>query len=274
MPPAKITAASDLSLDELVDVFNRGYQGYLVPIQLNTEQLGGMIEQNSIDTSLSRIALIDNQAVGIGFLAKRSRRGWIGGLGVDPAHRRNRIGRLLMDSMLDTAWEENIETVQLEVIKGNDSAYQLYEDLGFETRRRLLILACDNPALVEPQIEVKVVPAGDALMYYHDFHQVTNPWQREFDSLQVIAPRLTGWLAMRDDTPVAYVVGVAGGALNLMDLAGEGDALAGLISHIHREHPNVPARVVNLGEDDPTLPVLTKLGYQERMSQFEMFTRF
>jgi ribosomal protein S18 acetylase RimI-like enzyme len=277
MPPAKILAASDFDLDQLADVFNRGYQGYLVPLKLNTEQIGEMIGQNGIDVGLSKVALVDNYPIGIGFLAKRSRRGWIGGMGVDPAYRRQHIGRLIMDSVLDTAWEEGIETVQLEVINSNHGAQQLYEDLNFRTRRKLLILACDKPSLIETTTEIETIPAGDALMYYHDFHQIPNPWQREFESLHYMAPRLTGWLALRDDTPVAYVVGSTSGVLNLMDFANapsESDALAGLISYIHRQYPGIPARVVNLVENDPAYPVLVNLGYQQRMSQSEMHLQF
>jgi len=63
--------------------------------------------------------------------------GEIMNLGVAPAHRRQGIGRALVERMLQELAGRGVRTVYLEVRASNASARQLYESLGFgEVARR------------------------------------------------------------------------------------------------------------------------------------------
>ncbi len=278
MPVARI-AASELPFDDLVDGLNRGYAGYNVPIQFDTERLLAHIAQNAIDLALSRVALLEDtqQIVAVGLLARRSLRAWIGGMGVDAAHRRNGLARSLLLDLLQAASEQRCQTVQLEVLEDNTPAHTLYDNLGFVTRRKLHILARDadrTPPATAAVGTISSVPAGDALMFYHDFHTVQNPWQREFESLQESPPGLSGWVLLADAQPLAYAVArVGAGLLSLVDVAsapGQTDALTALLAEIHRQHPDLRGQIVNVSADDPALLALQTVGYSVRFSQLEM----
>ncbi len=268
------TPASDVTIEELVAAFNTGYAGYTVPVQLENDLMLRHIAQNNINLAASRLAHMDGEIVGVGLLARREQRGWIGGMGIHSAHRGQGIGRQLMNALLDSARSMALAQVQLEVIEGNDAAFNLYKSLGFEVTRRLLILQCVRLHDVDAAVPVRSIPAEEALHYYEEFHSVPNPWQRERESLQVLAAGMTGWLAGEDDHPVAYAIGHSSGrVVNLADVGfriGEESTLRGLIAYVHRQQPGASAQLANLGEDDPSWPVLSTLGYEPSMSQFEM----
>src|SRR5205823_1028367 len=95
----RLVAADSLSIDELAELFNAGYEGYIVPFRVDAAQLENMTAAWHIDLSRSRVA----PGEGVALLGIRGERGWIGGLGVVPAARRHGIGRALMKAVLAEA---------------------------------------------------------------------------------------------------------------------------------------------------------------------------
>jgi ribosomal protein S18 acetylase RimI-like enzyme len=281
--PVSVAPISLDEFDTLLQAFNRGYEGYVVPLHLDADQLRGHIEGGSIDLSASRMAYNDGEAVGVALLGIREKRAWVGGVGVSPAWRGQGIGRLLMNAVIDAARERSLDVVQLEAIQSNTSAHNLYLSLGFEDIRRLLILEYKldssrglspiNPVSQTNVDNIQTVSPADALTHVN-FHTVSNPWQRERDSLRRLEPRMTGWLAQRDGQTVAFAVGIASEkAIQFMDLgfvSGEDAALRALVAHVHNQYPEANGRLVNLGEDDPAWPVLADVGYVETLAQYEM----
>jgi ribosomal protein S18 acetylase RimI-like enzyme len=270
-----IAPAADDTFDTLVLAFNEGYEGYIVPVHLDEAQLRGHFDHHNIDLGASRLAYDDGQVVGVALLGIRGRRGWVGGVGVNAAYRGQGVGRGLMNALLDSAREGGLETVQLEVIQGNEAAHKLYLSLGFKDSRRLLIVERQPVAGGEASdLSIQSVPAADALAYAAEFHAVANPWQREPESLQPLAARMNGWLAVRDEWVTAYAVGHSGErAVQWMDMgcaAGETNALRELIEGVHAQYPGAVGHFVNIGEDEPVWPVLANLGYVETLAQFEM----
>lgn len=284
--PVSVAPISPDQFDTLLQAFNQGYEGYIVPLHLDADQLRGHIEGGSIDLSASRMAYNEGEAVGIALLGIRGKRAWVGGVGVSPAWRGQGIGRQLMNAVIDAAWQHNLDVVQLEVIQSNTSAHNLYLSLGFEDIRRLLILEYKpdssrglspiNPVSPTNVDDIRIVPPADALAHVN-FHPVLNPWQRERDSLRRLEPRMTGWLAQRDGQTIAFAVGLASeNGIQFMDLgfaSGEDAALRALVAHVHNQYHEANGRMVNLGEDDPAWPVLAEFGYVETMAQYEMLLK-
>lgn len=259
------TPASDLNLEALVAAFNAGYEGYIVPVNLNADQMQSHIMANSIDLYSSRVAWSGDDLVGIGLLGRRLSLGWIGGIGIVAGQRGQGIGRKLMDNLLQEAQRTGITRVYLEVIVSNTPAYKLYQSLGFETLRRLLIIGCD---LVEGAavtgIEVESVALQTAHTYIPIFQAGLKPWQRQ---------NATGsaWVARQDGEVRAYIIGqVTPKRIVFNDAGGDASALTAIITHLHRENPNLGGSFVNLAEDDPAWPVFEALGYVERLAQYEM----
>lgn len=271
----QLVTADTVHFDALVNLFNVAYSDYMVPLHLTDVQLRRTIAQNDMDLSASYVAVDGENLVGMGFLAKRDIRGWIGGMGVVPSHRHQGIGRQLMLALLDSARRLHLDTVQLEVIEGNTAAYNLYVSLGFETLRRLLIVQCHDPvqSAGDPSLSIQTVQTQEALNYYEAFHIVPNPWQREYETLRR-ANDLGAWLARREGIPVAYVIGrMTKHMIQMMDAAfdeGEQAALAALISRLYQLAPDTPASMVNIPDDDAAWSVLLQMRYEETMAQTEM----
>ncbi len=266
--------ASEISMDTLVGIFNTGYAGYTIPVQLETDLMQRHIDQNDIDLSASRVAWVDDELVGVALLAQRGTRGWIGGLGIASSHRRQGIGRQLMKELLQIAQDKGLSDVQLEVIEGNDGAFKLYESLGFVVTRRLLILQGVQLPEVSVNTVVKPATVDAALAHFEAFHTVPNPWQRERESIEKLASTMQAWVASEGDQEVAYVIGRSTArTIHIVDAAcaeGEGATLRALLTYLHRQQPGTSAQFANVGEDDPVWPILSTLGYEISMSQFEM----
>jgi hypothetical protein len=170
-----------------------------------------------------------------------------------------------MSDILDCAKRTGITRVYLEVIIGNDAAYKLYQSLGFETLRRLLIIGCEPTRSNEStDIQVEECALSDILPL--QANSARKPWQRH-------SAVHTGsvWGAFRDGELRAYVIGqVAPKRIVFNDASGDDDALQAIIAHLHEAHPDIGGTFVNLAEDDRAWSVFAGLGYTERMSQYEM----
>ncbi|WP_050625700.1 GNAT family N-acetyltransferase [Bradyrhizobium viridifuturi] len=70
----------------------------------------------------------------VGFIVadgpKRQHKGMLVGMYVRQQARRAGVGRLLVEAALELA-AQSVELVQLVVVKGNEPAFRLYQDLGF-----------------------------------------------------------------------------------------------------------------------------------------------
>lgn len=53
---------------------------------------------------------------------------------VHPAHRRQGIGRSLLQAVIDEAVQQGLRRITLEVRKSNEAAQRLYQSLGFESQ--------------------------------------------------------------------------------------------------------------------------------------------
>jgi GNAT superfamily N-acetyltransferase len=159
-----IVPADRLTMAELAEHFTAGYEGYFTPVNVDEATMRYMVEAWDIDLARSRAV----PGIGVCNLAVRDARGWIGGLGVVPAERRNGVGRALMEAVLDVA----PLLVTLEVIEQNEAAISLYEALGFERTRVLEVWSLPEPPLLEARV-VEPAPLGGRDL----------PWQREDASL-------------------------------------------------------------------------------------------
>ncbi len=275
----KFITADSVDLETVVSIFNAGYEGYIMPVKVTTEWMTQNLKQNGTQLTLSSIALVDDKPAGICLLAKRGTAGWINAIGIAPPFRRQGIGRASMTHTLEVARKNEIENLQLEFIIGNDNAQALYESLGFEITRKLLILMresaeIDSTSPTPSDYDIQSADAEICLQHYDHFHQIPNPWQRAKSSLEISANDAVNWVATKDGDVQAYLmVRIIGDQIIILDAACEStqlDALYNLLLHLHTDHPQHTARFVNLPDNDPSLTVFELLGYKETMAQHEM----
>ena len=175
----------DEPFETVLETFNAGYEGYIIPIELNEAQMHAHIERYDIDLTASRLVYDGKHTVGIALLGIRDERAWVGGIGIRPTYRRRGYGRLLLESLIDAARERELEQVQLEVIHGNAAAHDMYHKCGFQDIRRLLILEREAAPITAPTntdgLKIDTVPVDDLLEEYERLHINANPWQREIE---------------------------------------------------------------------------------------------
>jgi len=116
---------------------------------LNGHRTGAEAVQShdSGDTSLWRIFRTDDRDVGLVLMSKNDSGLSVDYTGVVPDVRGRRIGRQIIQYVLDVARSDGL-AVQLSVDTANEPAVRIYESLGFETDRYLEVLGRFHPSRV------------------------------------------------------------------------------------------------------------------------------
>lgn len=164
----------ELSLDQQTRALNLVYQDYNMPFQVTAEWVAEHTHAHEVDPDRSPCWYDSRGAVvALALVAVRQDRAWIGGFGVNPAYRGNRLSGALLNAVLESLTD--VRRVQLEVLVNNLRAQATYRRAGFESQRQLAVL--EGPA-GPPSWPIQ--PSGPPC------------WQREPDSLM----RLEGMQGM------------------------------------------------------------------------------
>lgn len=172
----ELRPASSLSTSGLAELFNAGYEGYLVPFHVDEATVAFMAETYDLDPDASRVAYRDGEPVGLANLGVRGEDGWIGGIGVVTAARRSGVGEALMQAVQEQARERGIRRVWLEVIVENTGAFALYEKLGYRTVRHVEVWSL--PLSVSESSDAREIPAEEAHARIRELSSKREPWQR------------------------------------------------------------------------------------------------
>lgn len=257
-----LRAASSLPRSELAALFTRAYEGYFVPVQVDEAALGFLERTFDLDLDASFVAFDEGSPVGLVNLGVRSNRGWIGGLGIVPEARRQGFGRALMEAVHEQARSRGIEEISLEVIEGNDAAFRLYENLGYELLRWVEIGSLeaapgDAPADEDCEAAHERIRAG---------RQASEPWQREDATLR----HYSDLRGLTSETGAAVYRATPDGRVVLMQFAGDQDAAREVVASLRALGP---VSVFNVPEDDPVASALRQLGGRIDLRQREMRLR-
>ncbi|MBA3348740.1 MAG: GNAT family N-acetyltransferase [Actinobacteria bacterium] len=263
MTSLALEPASTLSTAERAALFTAGYEGYLLPFALDEAALALMEHAFDLEPEASLVARLDGQAVGLANLGLRGVDGWVGGIGIVPAHRGRGHGETLMRALVDAARERGIRQLWLEVILENTAAVKLYEKLGFAHVRELEVWSLPG----DPG-STKVDPAGEAHTWLREHSTGREPWQRADETVARLGdldPAPAGLLAENG----AALVRVSAGRVTLLQLAGEDDAAVhSLLERVRGLGESV--LLLNLPADDPAAPVLGELEATVVVRQYEM----
>src|SRR5262249_18620143 len=95
------STASTAPIERLTEAFNRGFEGYLVPMHHTADSLSVMLRTNDVRLTDSLIAWApDGESAGVALLAVRGDRGWVAGMGIAPAWRGNGHGAALLSALI------------------------------------------------------------------------------------------------------------------------------------------------------------------------------
>lgn len=283
----RFVPASSVSPTLLWTAFVEGFQGYVVPVQIEEEPFTRMIAAEHVDLGASVVALDAHDApLGVCLLAIREGVGWCGGLGVVPAMRRKGLGRALMVRSVDEARARGLERYLLECINGNESASRLYLGLGFQVIRRLDFfdgIPASIPSRDDQSSHIWVMDQPTSLWSdFGEYHRVQRPWQQDAPSLTLTTPaESTAGLASGDPgRPEAYLIyrlpAQVGARVPIIDTGclstcrDERAELTSLLARLIAMYPGDRLYAVNVPDDDPFNQVLHAAGVPVALSQSEM----
>ncbi len=273
----KLIPVSQFTDEQLALIYNQTRVDYMVPMPMNAVRLGEYIKTYDVSREHSLVAQTqDGEMLGVNMLGLREDRAWITRLGVIPNTRRNRVGQILMEKLMEQAARLSINFVMLEVIKNNTPAYQLFLKLGFYEVGELLVLRRSpfTPPVDPIVADAQRLDRTDSLVLVgHD--RGTQPWTNQSESLfnafEVSGLRLTladgsrGWLVYQRQkfllTRFAFKTEVGDPAT----------VAYALLSHLHNQYPRLDTQIENIQVNDPHLPAFYKMGYVESFRRIEMW---
>lgn len=179
--------ASSYTLAYLVELLNRSFENYLVPIQFNISQFITMMRKDSIDLDSSRVLLINDEPSGIALIARRGWTSRLAAMGIVQQMRDKGAGSWSMEKLIEESRQRNDHEMVLEVIEQNEPAVLLYQKFGFQSVRRLVGFVFKNAVQIntDPLQEIDLREAG-RLVSLHGLSDL--PWQLSGETIAHLSP--------------------------------------------------------------------------------------
>jgi GNAT superfamily N-acetyltransferase len=267
--PVRLISASELSEPALLDLFNAGYADYLLPMRLTAAAFAEHVAANDIDLASSRV-MFDDQPAAFALIAQRNGAGWVGGLGTVQHYRRRGLGEEVLTAALAALRDRGAGVAWLEVIDQNQRALRLYEKLGFEVVRDLVVWSlppCDLDRTAALTIE-----ASSAHAWIRANREDRDPWQRADESVAAVAAggaRLRGLVVERHGEIAAAAIVRDGDRVEALQVVAP-DERAATDLLLAAAGPGRELRLRNVPDDAPASLALDRLGARRIATQHEM----
>lgn len=268
----------NITPDVLLEVFNASFADYIVPLQLNRDQLERKLLGDAVDPDLSVGAFEGENMVGFILHGVNMLNGapavYNAGTGVLPAFRGRRATGDMYRFILPALKARGIVTALLEVIETNLPAIKSYKAVGYTIRRELLCfkgvpqLTEKNPGVVVQEI---INPDWSRLQTFRDWEP---SWQNSVTALQNIGSAQPTIGIYEKEQVVAYanynpqnnrIAQIA------VDKVYRGKGLAReLFRYIYEAQP-VPCSIINVDAGATgTVGFLKSIGLEHYITQYEM----
>ena len=278
-PDYTVVPCSRYNFTELAEIYNATRTDYIVPMPMNAKRMEQYAAWYDVDLDRSMVIFDSTKAMaGLGMLAVRGKRAWITRLGVLPERRGKGLGLFMMEELLVRARDAACNRVQLEVIRDNHPAHNLFLRLGFVDLRELLVIR--RP----PGRKTSVIPEYTTESLTPDTIQARlsaldgsqRSWLDEPASLRHL-PGLRG-MQVTCSKGVGLIIWqhsmLQMEHLVLVPVNGTAAALAPYLLHaLHSQNPAQDIKLENLPEVDPICPLFEQLRYIESFRPTEMHTQ-
>jgi len=218
---------------EVVDVMNRAFGDYVVPMHLPVAAMQAMIARDNIDLRQSYIArAADGTGLGVALTAVRREgdqvRSRVAAMGVTPEGRGQGLARRLLERQIAGAQARGSREIVLECFSNNTRALPLYESAGFRVRRRLVSYEGTVAGLrltAQAPVRLRPVAPADLPALAARCAEADPPWQLEAPTLATMNPATPAHTIHLPDgaAPVGYVI---------LGLPGGPDATEARLNHI------------------------------------------
>lgn len=206
----EIKTLANITVDELLSVFNLSFSDYIVPFHLTEEQLISKINTEKINLDISVGAFDSGNLAGFILQAEKEEDGkkiiYNAGTGVIPEARGKGLVRKMYDFILPVLQEKNADRLLLEVIEGNEAAIRAYENLGFKVIRKLLCFRGNiNPTKENSDIIIKELE-GFQWENFRSFWDIEPSWQASVFVLDDMSKECTVLGAYKDTKLIGYII--------------------------------------------------------------------
>lgn len=210
----KICSLKYISTEQILEAFNSSFSNYIVPLQLNNEQLESKMRMEKTELDYSVGVFEKNQLMGFILHAVDQVNGkkivYNSGTGVVPEMRGKSLAKKMYAYILPVLKSRGVAYTLLEVITKNENALRIYEQCGFI---RLRELNCYRGTLNE------IDPLGEAIIrktihpdwdLLNSFSEIEPSWQYSTHVLKDINSELITLEAKMDGQIVGYLLYLPG----------------------------------------------------------------
>lgn len=196
-----------LSMHEAADLFNRSFEGYVVPVQFTVDSFVTFVQRDHIDFDASRVLVSNGQPIGLALIACREKASRIGGFGIISGVRRQGAGSWFVERLLEEARRRGETQMFLEVITQNEAAVRLYEKHGFTRIRQLLGFKAERPS-GSADTSLQAYDQALVLDMIRRYCLPDLPWQLDSNTLQSVVSfghRLENAFALTSNPGVEHI---------------------------------------------------------------------
>ncbi|SDT43766.1 Ribosomal protein S18 acetylase RimI [Paenibacillaceae bacterium GAS479] len=140
---------SELPIHQASELWNQCFEGYVSNMSMPADRFLARIVQECLALEHSLACYVDEQPAGIVMNSLRDDDGilsaWNRGTAIKPEFRGQGVGKALMLRNLELYKQLGVRRAHLEAITTNDNAVQLYTNIGYGIRDRLVILSTEKP---------------------------------------------------------------------------------------------------------------------------------
>ncbi|HET7143863.1 MAG TPA: GNAT family N-acetyltransferase, partial [Anaerolineales bacterium] len=178
MPFFSFKTASEFSIQQTADLLTRGFEGYLIPINIDESALLTMLRRDGVDLNESRILLKDDEPIGVALIAPRGslQASRLAAMGIVSQARNSGAGTWAMERLIEEARARSEKEMLLEVIEQNIAGVKLYKKVGFNKVRRLVGYKLENPQ-VESDEELNEIGIRELARLVTNHGLKDLPWQ-------------------------------------------------------------------------------------------------
>lgn len=290
---------SKLSPEQLVTLWNRGFEGYFSNMTLTVDRYIARAASEGLSLEHSIAAYDGDEPVGFVMNGFRTIEGkkvaWNGGTGISPAYRGQGIGKLLMQQNVHLYRGQAVDIALLEAMSQNEPAIKLYTSTGYRITERLVGLQQTGSlqdVLVQPEADAerysisKVLPIEvRQLPYYRQMAAWQTQWGSLRDGECLLVSERGGSAAERigyalfrrsydaEGNLASIVLYQCEAAPDRTDA--EAIMLAALMQLYMPEHSTCRRMTINIRDGNGTLiELLERLGFTRFMEQVHMELRF
>lgn len=266
------------ALVELKDCFNEGFSDYAIKFEVTEDYLRTRWQIAKVDFALSGGAFLGEKLVGMVIIAADKINGRMqahnAATCVIPAARGNNLTARIFDFLFPKFQNNQVQHLQLEVLKGNDKAIKVYERIGLKIERELTYLTKEK--FTQNSNNQKVIIqkiASNTLHFDANKLPQTRAWEVHQRALQHAPDSHDVYIATLNDEVVGNAVMVREmnwiSHIYVEPKHRKKDIGRALLHTISQEYDYL--RAVNIDtRNEEAIAFFKALGFTENVHQFEM----